>query len=121
MNITIRHDDGLVTVDGVSRVVMLGDLPSEIATVQFDTDSGSGLVRFDADQSRQDVSITSFRPYQAYLDRWHEAAPEQLRVVELLAKRKAALEALDDLRLAEAILDKLAPQAVKDYDAALKA
>lgn len=64
--------------------------------------------------------ISDFAPYQVYLDRWHAAAPpppsaEQLLTRELEIKRAAALKALDDARLAQAAIDPLAPQEVRDY------
>lgn len=68
--------------------------------------------------------ITDFGPYQVYLDRWAAAAPpepivEDLRARVLDEKRAEALRALEDQRLAAALEDQDAPQAVKDYAAAL--
>lgn len=44
--------------------------------------------------------------------------PSQAKAMNLSMKRMAALQVLDDARLAAAALDPLAPQAVKDYAAA---
>lgn len=71
--------------------------------------------------------INDFTPYQVYVERWQAAAPaapapgpEQGPELERETKRSAALRALDDERLAAALLDPLAPQAVKDYAAVLE-
>lgn len=71
--------------------------------------------------------FSDFAPYQIYLDRWAAAAPpppaaptpEQIEAAALAAKRAAALTALQGQQLTEAAKDPAAPQAVKDYAAAL--
>lgn len=164
MRISINQNDGVVGVDGVFRKVDLSEIAGEIHAIQFDTDSGRGVVEFDKgvgaevmvrDNLAEDAAweaarkegvpekeidipvltkavfvhrppepFTDFAAYQVYLDRWTAAAPpapaaEDVSALALSEKRGDALRALEDLRLATAMEDPNAPQAVKDYAAAL--
>lgn len=127
MKVTIIQSDGVVGVNGAFRTVDLADLDPAIHVIQFDTDKGKGHIEFDAglDPRRENKALTELGGFSVYVDRWTAAAPpaptaEELKAVEIGATRAEALKALDDARLAEAVLDPLAPQAVKDYAALLK-
>lgn len=109
------------------------DEDAERAAVQAAGDDREALARLGpmmkkAWVARPNEPIDELAPYQIYVERWTAAAPpppaeptaEELAAREREKKRSAALRALDDKRLAEAALDPLAPQEVKDYAAVLE-
>lgn len=129
MKITIIQDDGVVGVDRVFRKVDLNDLDPAIHAIQWDGVKGCGHIEFDddLDPRRENETLTDFSAFQVFVDRWSAAAPppraptpEQLAAADLERKRAEALRALDDARLAQAVLDPLAPPEVTDYAAAIK-
>jgi hypothetical protein len=46
MKITVACTDGLITVDGVSRKADIAALDPQIRVIQYDTETGSGVVEY---------------------------------------------------------------------------
>jgi len=124
MRYTIIQDDGVVGVDGVFRRVDLSGLDPEIHAIQFDTAKELGHIEYDAElEPRKDNdALKSFAAYQLFVDRWTAAAPivqPPTAQDDVAAKKGAALTAIQEQQLTAAMSDPNAPQAVKDYAAAV--
>lgn len=121
MKITLIPSDGVVGVDRVFRKVSMDGIDPTIHAVQFDTATSLGHIEYDSDARvrRENQEITDIAPFQVFIDRWSVAKPDPQTVPPdpVEAKRSAALRILDEIRLEQAALDPLAPQAVKDYAA----
>lgn len=89
MIVHLQKLDGFVTVDGVSRVVDLSDLPTELITVTYNTQTGVGFVSTDeGDAYFGKVIFNQF--YQRFLQHWRVAAGAPSRTLAQVKADKAA-------------------------------
>lgn len=128
------------TVRGAGHIEFDADFTAEVDVRDFEAERAAELeagedrekqallkpIMKKARVRREPLEIKDFTPYQVYLDRWAAAASPPPSANEIAAralgqKRLAAVRALEDAHLAQAMLDPAAPQAVKDYVAALAA
>lgn len=141
MKVTIIRDDSVVGIDGVFFTVDLSNLDPSINAIHFNSDhpGHKGNVEFKSETNKTNVWLEELGPYHEYVDRWNEqkaareaaaadavriaaeqeavriaSAPQAAAIDEARRLKNAAIEAL----LAQAALDPLAPQEVKDYASA---
>jgi hypothetical protein len=71
--ITINRADGQVTIDGVTRKIDCGSLPSYVSVIQWSDDASAGWIEFVNDGHGAflpNARIVDFAPYQYLRDAW---------------------------------------------------
>jgi hypothetical protein len=89
MIVHLQKLDGFVTVDSVSRAVDLSDLPAEVLTVTYNTQTGVGFISTGSTESYFGKTVFN-QLYAKYLQAWRTMAGTPERTLEQVKADKTA-------------------------------
>jgi hypothetical protein len=87
MEITIDVSKSTVTVDTVLRRVVFPSEYSAVSTIQFNTDTATGLITY-ANRQQSDMQFTSVGVCNTALELWNAAAPSAAEVWDLIKDKR---------------------------------